>query len=184
MKELLSHIRTCLGDCKNLDFSICLEKTPYLIIRDSIFYVFDDNKEKERPVRVVGEFDDFQLTVVNSSERDGEICLIKNDSCLVITREEKKCDCIIFNKEKLYFIEITEAHNRKAKRRKAVKQLGATIKHFNDRNVDLSEMHLTAIICFKHEAQTRIPNIGFKRRKDDFEETYKIDLVEVNSITF
>lgn len=142
----------------------------------------DDNNESTHPVRIVNACDIHQLKVKNADKTD--ICLIKTDKCL-FTDEHKKCDCILFNKNKFFLVEISECStgNKGNKRDKAIKQLGDTIEMLQESGIDLSDYESTAIICFK-SGKTRPIQTSFTTKQALFNEQYKIKLGETNFISF
>lgn len=171
-------LKDALGDCKRINTSTCLIKSSYEIISEPIFFVFDDKNED--PVQIVAEEDYFQLTVVN--ENNKEVCLVKTDKCL-FTDEHKKCDCILFNQSKCFFVEIKDAKTRSSKRRTAVSQLGCTIEVLRDNNIDFSGHETKAIICFK-SGITRPTKPSLNTQRAVFLAKYRISLEEGNQIEF
>jgi hypothetical protein len=183
MKALLVSLQQLFGDCKRLDTSECSMRSSYEIITFRTFYVYDE-RNTQQPVRIVKKNEDYQLIVNNRHQTENEVCLIKTDKCL-FTDQHKKCDCILFSKNKFFFIEISEAGsgNRGKKRKDAVEQLAATIEAIRNSNIDLSNYELKAVICFKGgEIRPTQPSLNTKRAL--FLEHYNIDLEEGNEIFF
>jgi|GEM_PF-1685942 hypothetical protein len=183
MKNLISSLQHIFGDCKRPNSSNCLVKSSYETITQRQFFIFDDSKNQE-PVRIVGKRNSYQLVVNNRHKENNEICLIKTDKCL-FTDKFKKCDCILFNHNKIFFVEISEASmsGRNKKRNEAVIQLSTTIQLFNDNNIDLSFYEAYALICIKR-TEPRIPQSSLNSKKEVFREKYQIDLVEGEEISF
>ncbi|NOT52127.1 MAG: hypothetical protein HOP10_12715 [Chitinophagaceae bacterium] len=183
MNEFIISLKNALGDCKRLDTSNCISGTSYEIITHRLFCVFDDRSE-DQPVRVVKKREDHQLKVSNRNKEENEICVLKTDKCL-FTQDHKKCDCILFNKYKCFFVEISETSNgrRNSKRNDAVEQLGYTINLLREYNIDLNGLETKAIICFKMGAiRPTQPSLNTKRAL--FLEQYKVSLEEGNHISF
>ncbi len=181
MNELIASLKATLGDCKRLQTSTCLLKTSYEIITNRIFYILDD-RETQLPVRIARKMENHQLTINNKNKYENEICLVKTDKCL-FTDAHQKCDCMLFNRFKFFFVEISEAKNRGTKRKQAVVQLGTTIGILRDNKIDLSAYETKAIICFKN-GETRPTRASFSTQREVFRAQYKISLEEGNEISF
>lgn len=181
--ELISKLKAVFGECKR-ESLCCAHKTSYEVITDKNFFIFDD-RTTELPVTVVGRMAKHQLTVNNRNKNENEVCLVKTDKCLFITDAHKKCDCILFNTKKIFFVEISEASNagKSQKRNHAIKQLGTTISLFKSGNVDISKYEAHAIICFKN-GKSRPTQAGFNAKRENFRNTYKVFLDEINEISF
>lgn len=180
-----TQLETALGNCKFQHLCTCNNKSSFEDINEAIFYVYDEEGgESEKPVRIVNNGEDFQLTVHNKSLK--KIQFVKTDKCLVVEmRNLKKCDCLIFDSENFYFVEIKKSKNRtrNAKRKEAVLQLISTIDLFIENNIDLRKFKTTALICFK----TRFPRIIQASQNSSrafFKERYNISLDEGNEIVF
>lgn len=180
MNQLTSALKTAFGDCKNIHYKACANKTSYEEYNLEKLYVFDENNSKG-PIQVVNK-PPAQLTVLNSAKNI--FCILKSDKCL-FTNEQKKCDCVVFNSEKIFFIEIKESSTgtRKSKRKKAVEQLAATIETLRDKNIDLSGHQKKAIICFKSD-DSRPTKASANSQRAVFLEVYGVDLDEGNEIEF
>ena len=172
--------KKALGDCKRADVSKCQSRTPYEIVQNSTFCVFDEKNEE--PIRIVTGNDEYQLIVRNHNRE--KICVVKTDKCL-FADDHKKCDCIIFNKNTIYLVEIKSSSPgaKSSKRQRAIIQLGDTIKLLLDNNIDLLKYQTKAIICFK-EGKTRPTQPSLNTQRAVFFNEYKISLEEGNEIIF
>jgi len=169
-----------LGECKKLETSDCLHKTSFEITNLPIFYIFE-NREGNSPVKMVtGK--PYQLTVINKKNQD--ICLIKTDRCL-FTDENQKCDCILFNKTTLFFVEISESKGKKrrGKRADAYLQIEATYNSLKNNLIDLSKFQLNGRICFMHEGMA-VTRASENAKKAYFNDILKIYVTEGNGIDF
>lgn len=180
---ILQKIKDAFGDCKYLatpNCDNCEVKSSYQDVDLPEFYVFD-SKEVE-PVQLAEKADDYQLAVKNNTEE--RVVLIKLDNCL-LTNETKKCDCVLLNSKKCFFVEIKDSSSgaRSSNRRKAVEQLGITIELFKDNEIDISKHDAKAVICFKN-SNTRPTQASNNAKKAVFLASYNIDLVEGNEIIF
>lgn len=181
MNKLILSLRDSLGDCKRIESSVCLRKTSYEIVNNRIFYVYDNTKD-EHPIKVVDKMHDYQLTVNNHNKYDNDVCILKTDKCL-LTDKHQKCDCIIFNRNKLFFVEISESRQKGNKRRNAVDQIESTISILRKSNINIERFEVAAIICFKN-GKSRPTQASFNANRDAFLERNGIVLDETNEISF
>lgn len=177
-------LEAAFGNCKRLATSPCAIASSYEFRQEPTFYVYDElNDHLNYPVRVVTENEYYQLTVENNTD-DG-IWLVKSDKCL-FTDEIQKCDCLVFNADKFFFVEIktSSAGGRNKKRQKAVEQLASTIKALIDAGIDFSGyQEVRAIICFKRNDVYPI-RASFNTQRATFSDEFKISLDEGNLLTF
>jgi hypothetical protein len=178
MNAQITLFKNVFGECKYLNTSPCLQKTSYQTTTSPLFGIFDE--KDEAPVLVVDINNEHQLKVKNPA--NGAVCIIKTDKCL-FTDETKKCDCILFNNNKLFFVEIKDSNNKSVARRKAAEQLGVSIELLVQNNIDLTQYETKAIICFKSGA-TRPTQPSLNTKRAIFLETYNISLEEGNLIEF
>lgn len=179
----IERLKSIFGDCKRPNTSNCSFATSYEIIGLKEFYIYDNRLDSKQPVTIVkSPEDNFQLSIVNNNEQ--EICLIKTDKCL-FTDEHKKCDCVLFNSNQVFFVEISEASlgSRNSKRRDAVEQLGYTIRLLKDAGVELYKYDSKAIICFK-SGITKPTQASNNSNSAIFKEQYGVKLEEGNKIVF
>jgi hypothetical protein len=183
MSLSIETLKQKLGECKRLECRNCLTKSPYETLSKKEFFVFDDRKV-EGPVKIVDKHSDYQLTVSNRNRIENEICLIKTDGCLFFTSAHQKCDCVLFNTRKIFFVELSEtgASNKSDKRKDAINQLGTTIEKFKENQIDFSDLHSEAIICFK--SGHRPTHTAFNSQKAIFFDKHKVILDEINKISF
>ncbi len=181
MKQLILNLKESLGDCKRMERSNCRFKSSYEIVSHRKFFVFDDTKNGTEPIRATINHGDHQLIVWNKGR--AEICVVKVDKCLIIDNFRKKCDCILFSNDKFFFVEISEAGNRNAKRNDAVLQIESTFQILKEKNVDLSSHHTKGVICFKSDRHKPV-RASFNSMRDLFQEKYNIDLQETANLYF
>lgn len=170
---ILKALKEKLGDCKFTGISLCEHKSPYHHIAEKLFYIHD--AENNQPVKIVLS-GDYQLTVNN--QLTAEICVVKTDKCLIKEVEgQKKCDCILFNNRRLYFVEIKSGRTGKRgeRKRKAKEQLGATIDNLRSNGINLSNLELQAIICIKNHSR-KIPQVTEQTMMEKFREQYNVKL--------
>ncbi len=181
MIKLIALLKIAFGECKRPNKSLCHSKTSYEIISTGFFFVADlKGDEKEEPVKIVGDKDNYQLRVQNKNKKD--VCLIKTDNCL-FEDDHKKCDCILFNEDKFFMVEISESGQRNRKRGDAIKQLEDTIQILNENSIDLSALDAKAIVCFKG-GKTKPLQTSFNTKRAAFRTKYNVSLEEGNFISF
>jgi hypothetical protein len=174
---ILPLLKEKLGDCNFSEKSLCVHKSSYQHVYEKRFYIYDG--KDTQPIKVVTN-GDFQLTILNTS--GNAVCVVKTDKCL-IKDDIQKCDCILFDDRKLYFVEIKSSSNKSVRRREAVMQLGSTIKLLLEKGVDFTRLNAKAIICFKRDKE--YPTISSNNSKRAmFEDEYNVILEEGNKIEF
>ena len=168
------------GDCKFAAISDC--KGSYENSSEEEFAIYDPPNELNEPVQVVSLDKEHQLKVSNANKN--QICVVKTDKCL-FTDAVSKCDCILFDNYRFYFVEIKDSKTsqRHANRKTAVAQLSATIDIMIANGIDLTTLATKAIICFKSLSAYPI-RTSFLSEKAVFKETYNISLEEGNKIEF
>lgn len=178
---ILQALKEKMGDCKFTESSLCEHKSPYHQIAEKLFYIYD--ADDRQPVKIVLD-GDYQLTIYNESE--SEICVVKTDKCLIKEVEgQKKCDCILFNNRRLYFVEIKSGGTGKRgeRKRKAKEQLGSTIDNLRNNGISLSNLELQAIICIKNHSR-KIPQVTEQTMMEKFREQYNVKLEITDTIEF
>jgi hypothetical protein len=107
------------------------------------------------------------------------------DNCILQPHQQSRCDFVIGNFQKLYFVEIKEVklRQRQEARSDAIEQLHSSISLFKGR-INLTNTKLIAVICLK--AKQAYPLQSAKRVADivAFKENYNADLMEGQSHTF
>lgn len=179
MKTQLSNI---FGNCKYHTHCICTVRDSFEEISNSIFYIYDEGGESQRPIRIVGAEDTFQLTVNNYENR--YVCVTKTDKCL-LNNNISKCDCFIFDDRRFFLVEIKTASNgsRGKRRKEAVEQLKATVEFLKENKVDFEGYQVLALVCFK-TMEPKITQASRNSANAVFREAYGIKLEEGNVIDF
>mgnify|MGYP003438899324 FL=1 len=125
-----------------------------------------------------------QLKVSNQLRKN--IIFVKIDKCLFHElKNEKKCDCILFDNSIVNFVEIksTNKKGRSNARATAVLQLESTIKLLTFNEIEYSNLTKKAVICFKNDNQYPI-KASQKSQQAIFKIKYNVNLVEGNLISF
>jgi hypothetical protein len=107
------------------------------------------------------------------------------DNCILQPHDPSRCDFVIGNFQKLYFVEIkhVKTGQRATARTNAIQQLHASISLLRGM-INLQNTHLIAVICLK--AKQAYPLQNAKRIADivAFKEDYNANLMEGQSHTF
>jgi hypothetical protein len=181
---MIQQIKHSLGDCKFTDKCICTNKTSYEEYNETQIFVYDDELVQNLPVRTVSIGEQHQLEISNPNAKT--VTLIKNDNCLSASiKGVRKCDCIITDNAKLYFVEIksVKAKRRSDARKEAIEQLIMTIEYFRDNNISLDTNNTFAIICFKTPKKYPI-SAANNSAVALFYQQYKVILEEKNLLIF
>jgi len=162
-----------INKLKNI-FPHLQEKECLKIVTHKLFDILDDKVgEKAYIINNNGQFN-----VLNKNEK--AISFLSVDDCLYNSADGKRCDCIIYNNEVFCFIELKHCKdiNIKRHRRKAKKQLIATIEFFTS-NFQLPKK-LEAYICVtcvnNEENITMIPLASNGAAQLEFEDEYNTQL--------
>ena len=142
---ILEQLKQNLGDCKFKDKCVCLNNSAYEICTEEEFFIFDP--VGEIPSKIVTSNEEYHLAVKNKLKK--EIVFVKSDWCLI--KEERKCDTILFDNEKVYFVELKKVKlkGRSEAKKDAVAQIESTLKKLNDNKVNYTLLNSFAVICFK-----------------------------------
>ncbi|MCW3074274.1 MAG: hypothetical protein JWP69_1343 [Flaviaesturariibacter sp.] len=176
-------LQASFGDCKRPATSLCNVRSSYEPVSAPQFFVYDSpDPTSTQPSRIVSADEDFQLTVNNPAE--SAVWFVKTDKCL-FTDEVSKCDCLLFNDQKAFLVEIKTSSpgGRSNKRQRAVVQLAATIETLRAAGIDLTTYEARAIICFKRNDTSPI-RASLNTQRALFLDKYKISLEEGNIIDF
>jgi hypothetical protein len=124
----------------------------------------------------------FQLNNLTSQS----LTFVAIDSCILSSSDPSRCDFLIGNFEKLFFVEIKNRkknQNRDAKL-KAIKQLESSIEYLKTKIV-LPKNNLIAVICLvkNKEVYPRITS-SLSGKKVDFKNKYNAELMVGQSANF
>lgn len=176
MDQLLATFKAAFNDCKCTTCE-CENKTAYEIVSYGTFFIYDE--PNEQPVQI-GQEGVYQLLVRNQNKKG--VCVIKVDKCL-FTDEHKKCDCILFNNDSFFLVEIKDAKNKQKSRCIAITQLASTLDILKENSVNCTKYNAKAVICFRLP-KTRPIQTSFNTQRAIFFSTYKVDLFEGNEVVF
>lgn len=177
---MLEVLKSTFGDCKFQKTSLCIGS--YESTEEDEFYIFDPPNELNEPIRIVTLDLEHQLLVNNQAHKT--INVVKTDKCL-FTNDVSKCDCLLFNDEKFYIVEIKSSgkNTRGEQRNRAVEQLGSTLKILRDAAINLDNFSVKAVICFKSIGRYPVKT-SLLSKQATFKEQYSVNLEEGNTIEF
>lgn len=113
---------------------------------------------------------------------------VQNDNCLMINEKGGQCDFVIFNSNKIHFIEIKGTDKNKANHRKKIyNQLENTFKYYKE-FLEKFEFKI-ALACFESlnkrgYTKRKIPQSSNSEKKILFKNKYDINLFEGNYVKF
>ena len=107
------------------------------------------------------------------------------DNCLLKSDDISRCDFILGNLSKLYFVEIKEVpiRNRRDARLDAIKQLESTLSFLENR-IDFTKTIPVAVICLKAKKVHPLQNATSSAKAFSFKTKYNAVLKEGQSDTF
>jgi hypothetical protein len=130
-------------------FPRTLENSCLEIISSPQFEVID--KEVSRCIWQDGHSESGHLWVNNMSQKD--IHFLAIDKCLFFDKDNdpSRCDCALFDENRICFVEIkvTNPTKRSVRRAKAIQQLAKTINLFRNSKVNCNSVE--AYICFSNK---------------------------------
>ncbi len=107
------------------------------------------------------------------------------DNCILRSHQQSRCDFMIGNFRKLYFVEIKQVNRgqRRQARTGAIGQLESSISLFREK-IDLTETELIAVICLKAKQVHPLRSATRGAATVAFKESYNADLMEGQRHTF
>ncbi|MEL1239706.1 hypothetical protein [Flavobacterium flavipallidum] len=167
-----------------MSFEELLANFPYLekdvcykTLENSIYYL---EEIKDSTVQFKSEEEYWNLCLENENLK--KILFLENENSIMKNEDSKKCDWVLFEGDKLYFIESKDVkpRNRRKERNDATKQLIATIEFYKSK-MKLDSITIYAQICFQSKSKTI--KAGDQARKVLFKQ-YNSDFSEGNLIKF
>jgi len=131
-------------------------------------------------VLFVSSKESWHLHIENKSNT--KFYFIQNDDCVMKKVKGGQCDYVICNTENVFFTEVKVAKGNQANHRKdAYSQLENTFKHYSNL-IDFDPYSLHAVVCFP--SKRRIIKASASTKRKEFKDTYKLNLIESNYISF
>lgn len=154
------------------------------LISEKHIFVYEDSTSKKGIFVKANEVHHIHI----QNDIDDDCFFVQNDDCVMISEKGGQCDYVIFNSEKLYFVEVkaTDA-NLKTHKQKMYKQLENTFKFY--KNFLEKFENKFALACFENInprgfTKRKIPQSSKSEKKLLFKMKYDIELLEGNYIGF
>lgn len=161
--------------------SVCLSETDSTTIQ--VYDCYDCIPDLRRCYIKSDEEEPVHFTLRNPLNR--RLCFAAIDNCLVDSTGSLRCDFVIGNFKKLYFVEVKQVNTskRRAARTDAILQLQATIEFLKNR-MDLNNTVLIAVICLKAKKAYPLQNATRAAEMVAFKEQLNASLMEGQSVIF
>lgn len=161
--------------------SVCLSETNSVLIQ--IYDCYDCIPVSQRSYIKTKEEEPVHFTLNNPLSIN--VCFAALDNCLMDSADFSRCDFIIGNSNKIYFVEVKQVgiSKRRAARTDAILQLQATINFLKDR-IDFNDTTLVAVICLKAKKAYPLQNATRGAEMVAFKEQLNASLMEGQSATF
>lgn len=161
--------------------SVCISETDNTLIQ--IFDCYDCIPELQRSYIKSKDEEPVHFTLNNPA--NANLCFAAVDNCLIDSAGLSRCDFIIGNSKKLYFVEVKQVSTskRRAARADAILQLHATIDFLKTR-IDLNGTNLIAVICLKAKKAYPLQNATRSAEIVAFKEQLNANLMEGQNATF
>lgn len=123
---------------------------------------------------------DKEFEVINKN--GDKIFFVAMDACLFSSTDGSRCDCIVFNKDTICFIELKKCKkkNLSTNQNSAEKQLKATLDFFHQHNL-IKEKKIEAYICVNCRRTgnplSSLPKVRGMEKVDIFLAKYKTKLI-------
>ena len=139
---MINILRKAFGVDKN---STCLSDTNSTCIQ--IYDCYDCIPAAQRSYIKTREDEPVHFTLFNPKAVN--LCFAALDNCLLNSKDPARCDFIIGNTQKLYFVEIknTNTSQKRAARKSAINQLDSAIENVKNKT-NLNDIILIAVTCF------------------------------------
>ena len=170
-----------LIDAFDRDISHCLAETNSILIE--VFDLNDGTPAEQRSYIKTEEGQPVHFELSNPSR--SELVFAAVDNCIFQSHQQSRCDFMIGNFQKLYFVEIKRVKRgqRSVARTNAIQQLHASISLFKEK-INLTDTELIAVICLKAKQVHPLQNATRMAERVAFKDNYNADLMEGQSHTF
>jgi len=175
---MIQSLRVAFGVDNN---SACLSETTAVCIE--VFDCYDCIPAEQRSYIRTKDEEPVHFTLNNPKAEN--ICFAAVDNCLLGSRDPAKCDFIIGNEQKFYFVEIknTIINKRRAARASALTQLDSSIGHLR-KSINLIDTELIAVICLKAKQVYPLQTATRSAEVVKFKLTHNATLMEGQSAIF
>ena len=146
--------------------------------RNNVYYLVDDKNSEI--TRFVSKNENFDLEI----KTQNDYIFIDNDRYIMNNAEEriKKCDWIVFNFQKFYFIEAKNVldNYRKQAREEAYLKFEHTLEYYKSFNFEYS-IKKFAVLNFRKQ-KNDISNAAMKELKEKYKTYLKLNYTETNQL--
>jgi len=173
-------IKAILGAFDN-DISACLTETNSTLIE--LFDDYDALPVLQRSYIKTEQDQPVHFLIYNPSEAN--LVFAALDNCILKSKDISRCDFVIGNFEKLYFVEIKRVNKgqRRQARTSAIQQLQSSLSLFKSK-LNLTDTELIAVICLKAKQIHPLQTATRAAEMVAFKETYNANLMEGQSHIF
>lgn len=170
-----------LIDAFENDISNCLIETNSILIE--VFDCYDCTPDQQRSYIKLENNQPVHFTLNNS--QGANLVFTALDNCILRSHELSRCDFILGNFDKLYFVEIKQINRgqRRQARTNAIQQLISSILLFRAK-INLSNTELIAVICLKAKQVHPLQSATRAADMVAFKENYNAFLMEGQSHIF
>lgn len=172
-------MRQAITNAFDRDISNCLTETNSSLIE--VFDCYDCIPAKQRSYIKTEESQVVHFVLNNPTSAN--LVFAALDNCIMQSHELSRCDFVLGNFEKLYFVEIKQGGKRRQARSEAIQQLHSSISLFRNK-INLTNTELIAVINLKAREVHPLQNATRKAERVAFKENYNADLMEGQSHTF
>lgn len=174
-------MKQALIDAFEYDISNCLQEVNNTLIE--VFDCYDCSPALQRSYIKTQEDQPVHFELSNPSSSNLTFAAL--DNCILKSVDLPRCDFVIGNFQKLYFVEIKQAKTNQRSRAKtdAARQLGSSLSLFRNK-IDLSNSELVAVICLDAKQVRPLTSATSIQKRVAFKDDYNADLMEGQSHTF
>ena len=161
--------------------SVCLAETKSICIE--VYDCYDCKATEQRSYIRTRQEEPVHFTLNNPDAKN--LCFAALDNCLLNIQDPARCDFILGNTQKLYFVEIknTIANQRRAARTSAINQLHSAIAYVKNK-ADITTTELIAVVCLKAKQVYPLQTATRSAEIVKFKETHNAVLMEGQSAVF
>jgi uncharacterized protein YjbI with pentapeptide repeats len=163
------------------DISNCLSQTNSTVIE--VYDCYDCAPSEQRSY--IRNNDNQPIHFKLSNSQKANLLFVALDNCVLQSADLSRCDFVIGNFQKLYFVEIKQVSKgqRRSSRINAIDQLHSSITLFREK-LDLTHTELIAVICLKAKLIHPLKNATSMAAAVAFKQNYNAILMEGQSDIF
>jgi hypothetical protein len=163
------------------DITGCVEDTNSDLIE--VYDCYHCTAAQQRSYIKIDENDPVHFTLKNPGLEN--LTFAAMDNCMLRAHEQSRCDFLLGNFRKLYFVEIKQINRgqRRQARTNAIQQLESSVDLLS-KKLNFSETELIAVICLKAKQVHPLQNATRSAKAVAFKENYNAALMEGQVHTF